>query len=119
MPSAAPKTKKPDRRDLCEQLLALRVKHADTFAEIESLKATLIEVAGDDGSFREVFIDRGQVSVSAPHPKAFKGHSPDLDVKAWDNLSDVRRKKLVDEGLVLIRPVYSREFRGRCDIRTF
>jgi hypothetical protein len=50
--------KKPDRRELCEKLLALRLKHAKVFSEIDGLKAELIIAAGAEG-FREVFFGQG------------------------------------------------------------
>jgi hypothetical protein len=118
--AAAAKRKKADRRDLCERLLALRLKHADIFAEIESLKAELIIAAGELGEgFREVFVGRGQVTVAPPKPKEFKGHIPEIDPKIFDALTDARRRKLVDEGIVKVVPSWTRDFHGRVDVKPF
>jgi hypothetical protein len=118
--SAAAKRKRPNRRALCERLLALRLKHADVFAEIESLKAELIVAAGELGEgFREVFVDRGQVTVAGPKAKEFKGHVPEVDPKIFDALTESRRGKLIDEGIIKVVPTWTRDFHGRVDVKPF
>lgn len=119
MPAAA-RAKKIDRRELCEELLGLRLKHADVFARMDELKAELIgeaRIAGD--GFREVIAGKGQVTVAAPHGKEFKGHVPEVNPKIFDALSETKRKKLIDAGIVTIVPHWTRDFHGRVDVKTF
>lgn len=113
--------KKPDKRSLCEKLLVLRLKHADVFSAIDSLKAELIVVAGDcgEGSFREVFPGKGQITVAAPKAKEFKGDLPEIDPAAFHALSGAKRQKLIDDGVVKLVPNWTRDFHGRVDVKTF
>jgi hypothetical protein len=118
----AAKLNRPDRRVLCDKLPALHLKHADVFARIDSLKADLIELATEAGegfSFREVFADRGQVSVSGAKGREFKGHVPEIEPKIFNALSEVKRQKLIDAGIVKIVPYYTRQYHGRVDVKTF
>ncbi len=118
--AAKAKAKGPDRRELCKELLALRIKHADVFARIDELKADLIKVAADAGEgFREVVTGKGQITVSAPHGAEFKGHVPEVDPRIFDALSEVKRKKLIDAGIIKVVAHYSRDFHGRVDLKVF
>jgi len=110
--------KKVDRKALCERLLALRLKHAKVFSEIDGLKAELIVAAGAEG-FREVFPGKGQVTVSAAKAKEFKGDLPEIDAIAFHALTDSKRQKLVEDGVIKIVPTWSRDFHGRVDVKTF
>jgi hypothetical protein len=112
--------KKPDRRAVCEQLLSLRLKHAKIFGEMDSLKAELILIAGDakDG-FREVFAGKGRITVAAPKAKEFKGDIPEVNPVAFYALSDAKRQKLIDDGLITLVRTWTREFHGRVDVKTF
>jgi hypothetical protein len=64
----------------------LRLKHADVYAQMDSLKAELIELlelateAGD--GFREIFVDQGQVTVACAKDKEFRGHVPRLILRS-------------------------------------
>ncbi len=112
--------KAPDRRKLCEQLLALRIKHAEVFGEIDSIKASLILVAHELGEgFREVVAGQGQVTVAAPKAKEFKGDLPEVDPGAFHALSDAKRQKLIDGGVIKLVPHWTRDFHGRVDVKTF
>ncbi len=107
-------------RKLAGELVALRIKHADVFGEIENLKARLIELATETGEgMREVFADRGQVTVSGAKAREFKGHFPEIDEKVLDALSEVKRQKLIDAGIIKIVPHYTRDFHGRVDVKLF
>lgn len=118
--ASKPRQPKADRRDLCERLLALRLKHVDVFAEIDNLKAQLIVVAGDAGEgFREVFVGKGQVTVAAPKAKEFKGDLPEVDPTTFHALSDAKRQKLVDDGIIKLVAVWTRDYHGRVDVKTF
>jgi hypothetical protein len=58
--------KKPDKREVCEKLLTLRLKHAKVFSAIDGLKAELIVLAGAEG-FREVFRRPGSGDALVDH----------------------------------------------------
>jgi hypothetical protein len=101
--AAASRAKKPDRRSLCEELLALRRKHADVYAQVDSLKAELIELATEAGDgFREIFANQGQVTVAGAKDKEFRGHVSEVDPKIFDALSEVKRQKLIDADIIKI-----------------
>ena len=51
--------------------------------------------------------------------REFRGHVPEVDPKIFDALSEVKRQKLVDAGVVKIVPHYTRDFRGCVDVKTF
>jgi hypothetical protein len=93
--AAATRAKKPDRRSLCEQLLALRLKHADVYAQMDSLKAELIELATEAGDgFREIFVDQGQVTVAGGIPWAHAGgRSQDLRRVIGSEASEADRRR--------------------------
>lgn len=103
---------------LCEELLALRIKHADIFTQMDGLKASLIVAAGAEG-FREVFPGKGQVTISAAKGKEFRGDLPEIDPAAFHALTDAKRAKLIADGVVKLVPVWTREFHGRVDVKTF
>ena len=122
MPKAAtaPKANRSVQRELARELLELRIEHADIFSKMDSLKASLIDLATDAGDgFREIFLDKGQVTVAAAKSKQFTGHKPEIDVKLFDALSEMKRQKLIDAGIVKIVAHYSREFHGSCTVKTF
>jgi hypothetical protein len=85
------------------------------------LKASLIKLAtdADEGSFREVFADQGQVTVAGCKARDFKGHMPEVQVKTWDALSETKRQKIIEAGIIKIVPHYSRDFHGRCNVTLF
>jgi hypothetical protein len=116
--AAAAKRRESDRRALCEDLLALRIKHAAVFAQMDGLKASLIVAAGAEG-YREVFAGKGQVTVAAAKGKEFKGDLPEVEPAAFHALSDAKRQKLIDDGIVKLVPVWTRDFHGRVDMKTF
>ena len=118
--ATAAKAKAPDRRALCGQLLALRIRYAEALGEMDSLKASLIELATEAGDgFREVFPNEGRVTVAGCKPPEFKAHKPEVDPKIFDALSEVKRQKLIDAGIIKITPVYSRHYYGRVDLKVF
>jgi hypothetical protein len=66
MPRAKAKTGDGTRKALARRLLNYRIKYAKVFAEMDSLKAGLIDLVtkDGDGSQREVFPELGQVTVA-------------------------------------------------------
>jgi hypothetical protein len=109
------------RKSLAKKLLKLRVKHAKIFADMDSLKATLIDLVTEDGdgTAREVFLGLGTVTIAPCKAKEFRGELPEVDPTAFGALSDARRQKLLDEGLIRLVPNWSRDFRGSVTLKTF
>ena len=121
MPAAAA-TKPQDtvRRKLARTLIDLRLRHKRLFDEIDGLKTSLVlnaENAGD--GFREVFDKKGIITVAAPKDAVCRGNLPAIDVAAFNALSEARRQKLIEDGIVKIAEDWSRKFYGRVDVKLF
>ena len=109
-----------DRRALAQELLKLRRKYAVAFAQIEDLKSSLIALAtAGEGSFRETFAEQGVVTVSGAKPKAFAGHFAEVQPKVWNALSDTKRRKIIEAGIIAEVPHWSREYHGSCKVKVF
>jgi hypothetical protein len=126
MPAAAARPSKAEakalahRRGLCEELVGLHRDNSSVFDRIEAIKAELKLIATDAGEpFREVIAGKGQVSVSPPKDGEFKGNVPTLKAEAWNDLTDARRERLLEQGLVEIVAEYGGKFYGRVDVKTF
>lgn len=104
MPAAARKPAESKRQKLCRELLEIELKHSDIFARMDAVKTELKELAKVDGRFRETFVGLGYVSVSPAQPEQVTGEAPVLQVAAWQDLTDSRRDKLLEQGLVRIEP---------------
>lgn len=110
----------PERRKLAQELLGLERKHKSMFARYDGIKARLRELATEAGeSFQEMFANRGAVKVSAGHSGKFKGTFPLVQEKAYFDLSDERRKKLDDDGIVKMVPVYGGPYAGSVTVNIF
>src|SRR5579872_4203687 len=96
MPAAAKKAAPKDtpRQALCRELLTIQSTNPDIFRRIEAIKTSLKKFADYDGSFREVFVDLGHVSVTPAKPAETLGEGPVVRVDAWNGLTDARREKL-------------------------
>jgi hypothetical protein len=108
MPSAAKKATAPKdtpRQALCRELLEIQSTNSDIFRRIEAIKASLKKYAETDGKFRETFVDLGHVSVSPAKPEEVIGQGPVLQVLAWNDLTESRRDKLLEQGLVSIENI--------------
>jgi hypothetical protein len=118
-----PKAKTGDgtRKALARRLLNYRIKHAKVFREMDSIKASLIDIVSKDGdgTAREMFPGLGQITIAPAKAKEFRGELPEVDSMAFAALSDARRQKLLDEGLIRVVPKWSKEFRGSVTIKAF
>lgn len=107
-------------RKLAEELLVWHLEHAEILKERDAIKASLIELATEAGEgMHEVFVDRGQVTVSGAKAREFKGHFPEVDERALENLSEVKRQRLIDAGIIKIVARYAAAYHGRCTVKTF
>jgi hypothetical protein len=92
-----PKAKTGDgtRKALARRLLNCRIKHAKVFTEMDSIKASLIDIVSKDGegTAREVFPGLGQITIAPAKVKEFRGELPEVDPTAFAALSDARRQK--------------------------
>jgi hypothetical protein len=121
MPRAKAKTGDGTRKALARRLLNYRIKYTNVFAEIDSIKASLVEIVTKDGegTAREVFAQLGQVTIAPAKEKEFCGELAEVDPTAFAALSEARRQKLVAEGLIRLVPNWSRAFRGSVTVKTF
>ena len=109
------------RRSLAKKLLSLRVKHAKIFADMDSIKATLIDLVTKDGkgSTREVFPELGTVTVAPAKDRECRGNIPEVNIENFNALPESRRAKLVDDGVISVVEDWSRPFRGSVAVKTF
>jgi len=107
------------RRKLAKKLVDLHIRFAKQFAELDGLKASLIANAKNAGDgYRESF-EKGQVTVAAPKDKVCRGTIAVLDQAAFKALSDGRRQKLIDDGLISMQEDWAGAFYGRVTVKLF
>lgn len=112
--AAVKKPKPKTNAELCLELLHLERDHADIFARADAIKA---ELKSKGIKFRETVPGLGYVSVSPPTPEEVTGEAPELAVAAWQALTDGRRAKLLEQGLVKVVPTIKRAFYGRVEAK--
>lgn len=90
------------RRDIADRLLALHIKHAPLFAQIDALKEQLRDEAERlDKGFVEKFGERGSVTVSkGSEGGKFKGIVPELDEVRFLALPEKERERLIEANVV-------------------
>lgn len=117
MPAAVRKAKAPTRSELCRELLDIALKHRAAFERMDAIKTELKAIAGAEGKFRETFVGLGYVSVSPSTPEQVTGEAPELVVASWQALAQSRRDKLIEQGLVEIKPTIKGAYHGRVDVK--
>jgi hypothetical protein len=89
------------RRAVAEELLDHLIEHAAIFAKVDTLKDKLREFAiADKTGFNEAFDGKGEVKCSKASVKRLKGIMPTLLAESFLQLSEVRREKLIADGIV-------------------
>lgn len=119
MPAAAARAKKPTRADLCRELLDIEKQFATPLQRMDTLKAELKALSESDGKFRETIPGLGEVSVSPPAPEHKVGEKAELVVTAWDALTEARRAKLLEQGLVHQVDIVKGAYYGRVSTKLF
>lgn len=119
MPAAAKKTAPRDtpRQALCRELLTIQSTNPDIFARIEAIKASLKKLADSDGNFRETFVDLGYVSVTPARAAQTLGEGPVVRADVWNGLTDTRKEKLREQGLIAIEPIVKRASYGQVRVK--
>jgi hypothetical protein len=120
MPAVATQPKpvaKMKPRQMAEELVGLFKSHAAMLARVDELKSALKD--GADANFKEVFAGIGEVSVSAPKKGAFKGTVPMLTVETFLDLTEAKRKKLIDDKLVAMFDQYGGDYYGAVKVKVF
>lgn len=108
------------RRALVEELVGYEHKHQAMFARIDEIKAALRKLATDAGeNFQELVAGKGRVNVSAGHDGKFKGTFPVVQEKTYFELSDARRKKLDEDGIIKMTQTYSGPYPGSVSVKLF
>lgn len=121
MATAKPTVKaEAERRALAEELVGIERKHSIAFARVDAIKAELRKIATDAGeNFQELFAGRGVVKVSGGHDGKFKGTFPTVQEKAYLELPEAKRKKLSDDGIVLMVPTYGKRYYGSVSVELY
>ncbi len=119
MAVAARKPKPPTRAELAAELLKLRFDHRDAFDRMEAIKQALKDIADTDGSFREDVAGVGHVSVSPGRAAHKYGEAPALVIPAWDKLTEKKRAKLIEDGVVANVDLIKGAYYGRCEVKLF
>jgi hypothetical protein len=110
--------KKPDRRELCEEVLKLTRKIAPDVDTIEARKEQLRGISEETGEgFSEELEKLGTVEVTAAKAKRFKGIVPTLIPEAFVALPEARQKTLIADGLVEMVNEYTREAKPSVTVR--
>lgn len=117
MPAAARKPKETEQLTLCRELLQIRRDNLPIFTRIDAINTRLKTIGRDNGKFRETFDGLGYVSVSPPTDEKVTGQAPELQVEAWQGLTESRRVKLLEQGLVSIVNIIKRATYGQVRVK--
>jgi hypothetical protein len=121
----AAKAKKPTaaelhRLKLATELVDIHVEHAKDFAREDELKSELKKIATDDGeNFQEVIAGKGKVKVAGRKDGRFTGTVPEVDAEKFLALSEAKRKKLLDDGIITMVDKYSGTYYGAVSVDLF
>lgn len=117
MPAAARKPKEAERVTLTRELLQIRRDNFTIFTRIEAINTRLKTLASDEGKFREIFDGLGYVSVSPATPEQVTGEAPVIEVAVWQGLRESQRDKLLEQGLVKVKPTIKRATYGQVRVK--
>jgi hypothetical protein len=109
-----------ERRTLADELATLERDHEQAFARAGELRAALRKIATEGGaSFQELIEGVGLVKVSPGHAGKFKGTFPTVHVKPYLALPEAKRKKLADDGIITMEPLYGGPYAGSTTVELF
>jgi hypothetical protein len=110
-----------DRDKLAKELVKLRKVYAPYEGRDAEICSVLKQDAADNGGNFQVVVDKqGKVKVSAPHGKAPKGETWELDLDAWINkTTQAERARLMDKGLIKRVTEYSGAYYGAVTVELF
>jgi hypothetical protein len=109
-----------ERRELCQERVALERKLANDQARVASIEARLKQIATELGDgFKETFPNGDYVSASGAVAAEFKGDVPVIQTEAWQGLKPAEQKAHVKSGLVKIEPQWGRASSGRVTCKVF
>lgn len=92
-----------DSHKIAKKLFEIERPYKDMVGVREDLKTKLREYGSQDYIF-----EGGVVKVGEPEVRTFKGQTFKLDPNKFAALSVEGRKALIDQGLVVIEDIYSR-----------
>jgi hypothetical protein len=110
--------KKPDRKALCRELLAIEKKHAKDFGRMDEIKSILKEDAAGE-NFDVTIAGMGKVNVSAPKPKRMDGTRQELCLETFLALPQARQEKLEEQGIVATVEIWKDAYGGRVTTKLF
>jgi hypothetical protein len=106
------------RRTIAEKVIELTHKIADDVPRIEEGKEKLRAIATEaNEGFVETFGQMGEIQVSAPSERKFKGIVPELNAEAYLDLAESRRKKLEEDGVVTMTREYTKGAKPSVTVR--
>src|SRR5258708_40316355 len=106
-----------NRQALAQQLVELQTEIEPTLGKIDAIKEDLRPIAEEDGQGFTEEVDGGKVEVRPGREKEFKGLLPTLDAQVWLGLSEGRRQKLTQDGLVTMIEQWSPGARPSVTVR--
>jgi hypothetical protein len=109
-----------DREKLARELLKMR----KVYAPLEARDAEICQILKGDaqvsgGNFQVAVDKLGRVKVSAPHGKAVKGETWELDVAAFIATTKTTRDSLMKRGIVRKVTEYSGAYYGSVTVELF
>jgi hypothetical protein len=109
-----------DREKLVRELIKLRKVYAPYEGRDKEICTLLKQDAEASGGNFQVAVDKlGKVKVSAPHEKAFKGKTWELNVEAFLQATKTVRDSLIKRGLVKEVYEYSGAYYGSVTVELF
>lgn len=120
MATKAAQRNRPIEDELGDELLSIRSDNAEVYARDDQICSKLKAIAKTKGDNFKVTIENlGEVNVSAPKGKHRTGTAPTLKVDAFFALSEAKRQKLIDAGLVEIAEVWKKAYYGGVTAKLF
>lgn len=110
-------------RSLAEKLVRaeaeLARKAGDLVSLIEEVKAEMRKTCPEGGKYKWEFPGQGEVSLAGKREAEFKGLMPEVVAETFLGLTESRRQKLIDDGVVKMSTQYGSPFHGRVTVKLF
>lgn len=107
------------RDKLARELIELRRRYAPYEARDAEICSLLKAEARDGGNFEVVINKVGRIKVSSPREKAMKGLAPEIIVDAFLGLPQMKRDRLIEDGIVKMEPQYSGAYYGAVTVELY
>jgi hypothetical protein len=109
-----------DAGKLAKELVTIHRDNAKIFARIDDIKSQLKQAATDKGeNLKLEFTGLGQVKVSRARGKELKGIAPEVKAEVFLGLTEKQRKKLIDDGVIVMAEQWSNPYYGAVTVELF